>query len=309
MNSTPHGTLGLIREHPVLLLGPMLGAATINFIVYRMVGYFRDLYFPQVSSQAMRAIRLAARADGGAAVTALSAALHSMAIRGLILFGTQVFQLMLELCAVALTVALAAELYRRGTDTFAGAIERLRMIPHLFGILFRLAFRILVVGVAVGVGMAMACGPLLLLFGVHRVPNPTLHPLFWWPAAVALLYVAMGVVASFVMPYFLDVAIQIQIQKQAPPSHASRMGLTTQAIRFAWIAVGAYACLGLLAGGINIALTGAPVLTDVLLRGIERTIMVLAEEIPIAAFVVAVTLLVASTNEPVIESEPGRVTS
>jgi hypothetical protein len=296
MNSTLQRMLGLIREYPLLLLGPMLGAATINFIVYRIVSYFRDLYFPEIDSEAMAAMRHAARVNGGSAVSALSSALHHTVARGAIVFGTQVFQLLLELFAIALTVAMAAHLYRCGADTFTGAVGRLRTVPRLFGSLVRLALRILFAGIGVVLTMAIVGGVLLLVFGVHQVPSAPLHGWFWLPGVSVLSFVLLGVVASLVMPYFLYVSFQIQ--QQTWPNDSVRARLTTHATRFAWVAAGVHACLGLLAGGANVALAGTAVLTNNFLQGIERLVVVIVEEIPVIAVVVAVALLVASANEP-----------
>jgi len=307
MNSTLQRTLGLIREHPLQLLGPMLGAATINFIVFRIESYFRDLYFPQINSQAMHAMRQAARVNGGAAVSALSTAAQSMLARGAIIFGVQILQLLLDLFAVALTVALVAHLHRYQADTFTAAIERLRTVPRLLGSLVRLALRIFFAGIGVVLVMAIAGGVLLIVFGVHRVPTAPPHGWFWLPGVGLLSFVLYGAVASLVMPYFLYVSFQIQ--QQTWPDDSVRARLTTQAIRFAWIAAGVYACLVGLVGVANLSLAGTAVLTNNFLHGIERLIVAVVEEIPLIALVVAVASVVARANEPVIESEPGRVTS
>ena len=307
MNSTLQRTFGLIREHPLQLLGPMLGAATINFIVFRIESYFRDLYFPQINSQAMRAMRQAARVNGGAAVSALSTAVHNSLARGAIVFGTQVLQLSLEVVAAALTVELAAHLYLHGEGTFSGAIGRFRTVPRLLETLVRLALRIFFAGIGVVLVMAIAGGVLLIVFGVHRVPTAPLHGWFWLPGLFLLSFVLSGTIASLVMPYFLYVSFQIQ--QQTWPDDSVRARLTTQAIRFGWIAAGVYACLVGLVGVANLSLAGTAVLTNNILHDIERLIVAVVEDIPLIALVVAVASLVARANDPVIESERGRVTS
>jgi hypothetical protein len=310
MNSTLRRSAELIRNHSLLLV-PMLGTTVFNSIVFfGIIRHFRDLYFPRIDSHAMRAMKLAARVDGGAAAAAYAVALHNSRARFAIMSGTGIIQIMLDLLAVALTVSLAAQFCRSGSDTLANAIERLRMVPRLFGTLVALALRILMVGTIVVIGLAvLSFIPLMIFYKGHI-------PAFDSSAAssgVGLLVVSMGalltigIVASFVMRYFLDASLQIQ--GLPLPNAPARKQITRQAVRYAWSLAGAFAFVTLLVGGANVALAGTPVLTNMFLHGIEMLIVSVVQEFPVIVFVVAVSLLVAGGGEQLIESEPVRIPS
>jgi hypothetical protein len=282
----------------------MLVATAFNSIVQGIVSHFDDLYFPRIDSHTMRAMKLAAHVQGGAVATEYSVALHNMAMRGVIINSELIFQFILEVFAVVLTVALTSHLYRYGSDTITSAIGRLQTVQGLIRTLLRLAVRILIAGVVGCTALIVVCIILLLLFFKGHVPNAASHfePSLGLSLVLMIaVFPSIGIVASYVMPYFLDTLYQIL--RQAPESYSAHHRLTTQARRYAWIMAGGIVCLGLLVGNANIALTGTPVLTNIYLHSIDKMIASSVDEIPIIAFVVATTLMVMDAAEPVSDRE------
>ncbi len=291
MSSTAQRTFSLLRQHPVLLGGPLLVVNAFDFVLDKSAHHIINQVFPRVPLGVIR--------GGGPAV--LVAAAEGALVHFVVLLCVQILQLVLQAAIVALMIVLVMHLARYGADTLSAALHRLRQIPDLTGTLFRLSLLFFVIQLITAI---VAFVPLLLFLMPHRVPGqplPHIHPISTLTITI-IAGVWLAIVAYFAMPLFLDLVLRVQ--RRSLPDGLARRQMKTRIWHWALATIVATLALVAMNLGILAPLRGTPAMDHLISRNLLRLAVALVLDLPKFVFVVAATVVVMQVGETVTQTEP-----
>ena len=284
----------LLRQHPVLLVGPWLGVCALGFIGVKVVQQVINHLYPVVDLRALRA------SGHGDMNSALAESMRASFLRLGAMECVAIVEYALKIVVLALTVLLVAQVARYGADTFSDAMERLRKVPAVTSTLLKLFLLVLVIGVGTTL---IATVPVLLYVPwqvrMRGAVNATPALLRWGRILSAdvgrLLFVLC------VMPFFLRFVAHF-LQRSSSNEDAHK-GLLGRALGYGVVAFVAEAVLESLMRPLQMQLAGTSGVGDLIRQSLTGLATNLITSLPTIVCVVAIVLLVMGAEEPVTEVE------
>lgn len=294
MTSPVRRAFSLLRQHPVLLCGPWLGVCAASFAVWKTVQQVTNRMFPVADLHALRA-------SGYANSDAILAnSMRASLIRQGAVGCVELLEYAAKVVVLALTIVLVTQVARYGADTFSSAMERLRKVPAVTGILLKLFLLVLAIGF---VTTLIAAVP-VALYVPWQIAHGGPHGLVPFPRWGATLSADVGrlLFVCCMMPFFLDFVAHFELGSSS--GEDDRRGLLGRALGFGAVAVVAEAALAVLMHPLQMQLAGTPAVGAVILQSLIGLATNLITSLPTIVCVIAIVVLAMGAEAPVAEVEP-----
>ena len=284
----------LLRQHPVLLVGPWLGVCALGFIGLQVVLQVTNRLYPVVDPRALRA------SGHGDMNSALAESMRASFLRLGAMECVAILECSLKIVVLALTVLLVAQVVRYGTDAFSDAMERLRKVPAVTSTLLKLFLLVLVIGVGTTL---IATVPVLLYapwqVRMHGALSFTPGFLRW--GRILSTDVGRLLFVLCVMPFFLSFVAHFL--QRPPADEDAHQGLLGRALGYGTVAFAVEVALGLLLHPLQVQFAGSHAVGAVIWQTLIGLATNLITSLPTIVCVVAIVLLAMGAEEPVTEVE------
>jgi len=292
MGSTARRTFLILRQHPLLLSAPWLVVSAAGFIVTRIVQQILNRLYPLVSLHTMSAAGYAAQ-DAAASNNMIASFIRMVAIDSILILESA-----FKVIVLALMVLMIKQLATHGVDTFSAALERLRNIPSVAGILLKFFAIVLLLNFA---ATLVAELPVILYVPLSMSMNMSPH---FPPRWVVVLSADLGTLLFVlcVMPFFLRLVFRLQ--RPSASGQETPIGLLPRAMIYGALVIGLQVALGLLMRPMQKPLGITPTMGALIGQSLIGLLTNLVASLPTIACVVAIALMVMDTEEPVTDGEP-----
>jgi hypothetical protein len=291
MESTARRAAQMLRQHPLLLSAPWLVVSAAGFIVTRIVQQILNRLYPLVSLHTMSAAGYAAQ-DAAASNNMIASFIRMVAIDSILILESA-----FEVIALALMVLMVKQLATQGSDTFFAALERLRKIPSVAGILLKFFAIVLLLDFATTLVAEL---PVILYvpltMSMHMMPH-------FLPRWVMVLSADLGTLLFVlcVMPVFLKLVFRLQ--RPSASGQETHAGLLPRAMIYGALVIVVQVALGLLMRPMQKPLGITPAIGALMGHSLIGLVTNLVASLPTIECIVAIALMVMDAAEPVSDGE------